>query len=167
MFRKKNSFEPLTRSERLQRDVERDNALKVESTDGIDCDICGNKKVIYYAKDGYEFCRECECMKKRRSIAHLKRSGMEQQILNMRFDNFIVSEPWQEQAKQQAQKYAANPQGWFYCGGQVGSGKTHLCTAICGELVNKCYEVRYMLWVDKSEELKAARGTPEFKPLIE
>lgn len=151
----------------MQRDVDRDNSRKVASADGVECDICGNKGVIYYAEDGYEFCRECECMKKRRSVAHLRLSGMERQVSEKTFDNFVVSEPWQKRAKEQAQSYADNPRGWFFCGGQVGCGKTHLCTAICGELLKKSLSVRYMLWRDESVKLKAAVNDSEYSSLLD
>ena len=166
MFRKRNLSSPLTPKERAQRDAERENMRKIEAADGIECDICGNKGLIYFA-DGDNLCsRDCECKKRRRSLKLLKQSGLEQLIVKMTFDSFVVSEPWQKQIKQQAQSYAADPQGWFYCGGQVGSGKTHLCTAICGELLKKCYSVRYMLWRDESVKLKAAVNSPEYQNMI-
>ena len=39
----------------------------------------------------------------------------------------------------------ADPKGWFVTTGRSGAGKTHLCTAICGELLHRGLPVRYML----------------------
>ena len=44
---------------------------------------------------------------------------------------------------------------WFIISGNSGTGKTHLCTAICGELIKAGKEVRYMLWRDEAPRLKA------------
>ena len=149
-----------------QRDAERENSRRVEANDGIECDICGNKGVIYFADGGNLSSRNCQCMKRRESLRLLKRSGLEKLIATMTFDSFTASETWQKLAKQEAQTYAAAPQGWFYCGGQVGSGKTHLCTAICGELLKQCYSVRYMMWRDDSVKLKAKVNSPEYQSTI-
>jgi chromosomal replication initiation ATPase DnaA len=52
----------------------------------------------------------------------------------MAFDKFIVTEQWQADAKQAAIDYSNNPDvNWFFAGGQNGSGKTHICTAIAGK----------------------------------
>jgi DNA replication protein DnaC len=45
---------------------------------------------------------------------------------------------------------------WFYIGGQPGSGKTHICTAMCGEFLKSGKSVRYMLWRDEVVPLRAA-----------
>ena len=42
---------------------------------------------------------------------------------------------------------------WFYIGGAVGSGKTHICTAICNELLKK-RAVTYMPWREEAVKLK-------------
>lgn len=44
---------------------------------------------------------------------------------------------------------------WLFLGGAVGSGKTHLCTAACRELLRAGRAVRYMLW---PEEVRALKG---------
>ncbi|MBQ2391281.1 MAG: ATP-binding protein, partial [Clostridia bacterium] len=45
---------------------------------------------------------------------------------------------------------------WFYFGGQVGCGKTHICTAIVGELLTKQNKpTLYMQWREDVTNLKA------------
>ena len=43
---------------------------------------------------------------------------------------------------------------WFYAGGQPGSGKTHICTAIAREALYR-YPLVYMMWENESKALKA------------
>ena len=58
--------------------------------------------------------------------------------------------------------YAKNPSGWFALCGQSGCGKTHLCTAICRELLLEGREVVYMLWRDEIGKIKQAARMSEF-----
>jgi DNA replication protein DnaC len=51
--------------------------------------------------------------------------------------------------------------------GQSGSGKSMICTAICGELLKK-HEVRFMSWLTESVKLKQNVNNPEiYEPLME
>ena len=56
----------------------------------------------------------------------------------------------------------------FFIGGQSGSGKSHLCTAIARELLYAGYEVRYSVWRDESVRLKAVIGDDkQYQSLID
>lgn len=44
---------------------------------------------------------------------------------------------------------------WFYIAGRAGSGKTHICTALCKALIEQGNAVKYMLWRDETTALKA------------
>jgi DNA replication protein DnaC len=44
---------------------------------------------------------------------------------------------------------------WFFTGGQVGCGKTHICTAVINELMKTNIGCRYMMWRDEAVTLKA------------
>ena len=46
-----------------------------------------------------------------------------------------------------------------------GTGKSHLCTGICGVLLESGHDVRYMLWRDVSRELKAVVNDTAFNEL--
>ena len=50
-----------------------------------------------------------------------------------------------------------------YIGGQPGSGKPHICTAIAGYYIKKRYDVKYMLWCEDSKRLKAVINEPEYQ----
>ena len=63
---------------------------------------------------------------------------------------------WQQNIKNKAIEYTRqDKKQWFYIGGQVGSGKTHLCTSIVNELMKQGFSARYMLWRDEIVKLKA------------
>lgn len=65
---------------------------------------------------------------------------------------------WQQKAMQTVKEWTAEVIGqkspWLFFGGAVGSGKTHLCTAACGELLSKGIAVYYMLWQEEARRLK-------------
>ena len=50
---------------------------------------------------------------------------------------------------------------WLFMGGQVGAGKTHLCTAVVGKFFSMGKAARYMLWRDESPVLKAVVNSAE------
>lgn len=127
--------------------------------DGYDCPVCHNKGVIMLvvAPSGRwsTATKDCKCMKTRKTIRQMQRSGLKNVIRDLTFSKFEATEPWQQTLKQAAMDYAANPTGWFYIGGQSGIGKSHLCTAICREFLLAGREVKYMLWRDEVTRLKA------------
>lgn len=92
----------------------------------------------------------------RRSLSLLERSGLEKLVRECRFEKFQTPDQWQRTALEAAKAYAADPDGrWFLASGTPGSGKTHLCVAICRALMLRGLETRYMLWADESKLLKA------------
>lgn len=84
----------------------------------------------------------------------LEKSGLVNAVKTKRFDNFIVKEPWQERMKSICEKYAENPEGWLFVSGISGCGKTHLCTAVAGKLIEKEIPVWYMLYRDEVDKMK-------------
>ena len=48
-----------------------------------------------------------------------------------------------------------------YIGGQVGAGKTHICTAIANRLLLQGKGVRYMIWTEEATKLKALKTDDE------
>ena len=120
-----------------------------------DCPECGNKELIAYRReDGRCALRDCTCRRIRRSIRLLKESGMESAVRGLTFDRFQAKDPWQEQMLEVCRRYAAEPKGWLVLCGQSGSGKTHLCSAVCRELLLKGMAVRYMTWRADATTLK-------------
>ncbi|MBE6978947.1 MAG: AAA family ATPase [Ruminococcaceae bacterium] len=123
---------------------------------GHDCPKCLNRGSIAFPRDdGTIFTKECSCMKIRRCVWEMERSGLKNVIRDKTFDAYIATEQWQQAIKAGAMAYADNPDGWLLFCGQSGSGKTHLCTAACRQRLLSGDEVRYMPWRDKVAELKA------------
>lgn len=138
---------------------------KLNEEDGYSCNECNNKgtiaKLVDNGNGSYSHCfADCKCMEARRSIMRMKRSGLKDIIKDYTFAKFIDSEPWQKSVKGAAMEYARNPDGWFFIGGQVGSGKSHLCTAICREFLLDGRQVLYMLWRDEIVKIKGAVNDP-------
>ena len=113
--------------------------------------------------------RECECMNKRRNLRLLEVSGLADLVKRYTFDAWETNEPWKRKLLQIAWAYAECPSGWFYLAGRPGTGKTHICTAICGKLMLKLgYTARYVLWRDFSVEAKSLVNDAEaYKALVE
>ena len=91
----------------------------------------------------------------------MRRSGLQHIIQDYTFAKFQATEPWQQKLKAAAQAYAQSLEGWFFFGGQSGSGKTHLCTAICRKALHQGRQVRYMLWRDDVSRIKAVANQGE------
>lgn len=145
-----------TSSNYQQRQIDALNAAKGTLT-GYDCPICKNKGVTYRLEDSYEMSHECKCMEIRRSVWNIEKSGLKSLMSKYTFDNFKAESQWQKDFKADAQRFVKDHQGkWFYAGGQVGAGKTHICTAIVSEFLNQGIAARYMLWRDEIVKIKAA-----------
>lgn len=112
---------------------------------------------------------ECSCMAKRRSMERIRKSGLGDMLERYTFSTYQTPHRWQRDAVEMAQRYLRDLSGrWFVAAGAVGSGKTHLCTALCGELLNAGMEVRYMLWRDQGGRIKAAvNDSAEYARLLD
>ena len=123
---------------------------------GYDCPLCLNRGYsMTVDENGNRVSKECSCMKQRRSLRYLRESGLERVLDSYTFEAWEAKEAWQKQFIAAARDYAEHPSGWFVAAGRPGTGKTHLCTAICGELLRKGMEVRYLLWRDFVTQAKA------------
>ena len=138
--------------------------------DGYNCDVCHNKEFIEKIdENGYTVRKYCRCHKMRETLRRARRSGLGNILTDFTFDKFIVSEDWQKQNKEKAQAFC-NDDGakWFFIGGQVGCGKTHLCTAVCGHYIKAGKDVLYMLWNEEAKKLKAlVTENTEYQRIIE
>lgn len=101
------------------------------------------------------FSRECECMKRRRSLRSIRKSGLGDMLSRYTFDNYETPDERRALIKETAERFVDSDTGWFFIAGHSGSGKTHICTAICSALMDKGNEVKYMLWRDENTALKS------------
>ena len=129
---------------------------------GYDCPICRNKGIVNYVEDGYIQSRDCECMAIRRDLYRVKASGLQNLLEEYTFDTFQAKELWQQNLLRGAQAFLRDHnRKWFFIGGQVGVGKTHLCTAIVAQFLKEGVGARYMLWKDETTRLKAVVNDSE------
>lgn len=123
---------------------------------GVDCARCGNTGRIIERGPGllelHVF--ECPCMKRRRSLRSLRKAGMEDMARRYTLDTYRADTAHRARVKEAALRFVDSPDGWFYIAGQSGSGKTHICTAISGALMERHSEIFFMPWRDDSTALK-------------
>lgn len=129
--------------------------------DGYNCDLCNNRgdTAFLTERNGmlYEVHTPCRCMEIRQSIWRMRQSGLESSIRKCTFERFTVRSEWQRKMLDTAKDYLKNgvPGGqWLFMGGAVGSGKTHICTAVARQLLYS-KPVYYMTWPSESTRLKS------------
>ncbi len=147
----------------LKKELSNLAAGTLNEQDGYDCPYCLNRGYFwdYEDKPPYkEFTVDCKCKKIRASIRRMKRSGLEPVLKRCTFDKYETPEQWQKIIKEKAQAFSQIvdelENKWFFMGGAVGGGKTHLCTAVSRDFLKQGKEVRYMLWVEEVAKLNAA-----------
>lgn len=105
-------------------------------------------------------------MAKRRSLRRIRNSGMSDMLSRYSFDSYETPDATRTCIKMVAERFCEADKGWFYISGKSGSGKTHICTAICARMIERGSEVYYMRWRDESRQLKALVNTEDVeKPL--
>lgn len=128
------------------------------------CPFCNGEGFIYTTDEaGYQFIRPCVCELARRQKNRLIRSGLTN-IEDYTLERFLDTEQWQHKIKELAIAYLQEPGSpWFFIGGQPGCGKTHICTAICLNLIEGGEAVRYEVWASMAGRLKTERNTEDFE----
>lgn len=106
--------------------------------------------------------RECECVELARNRKRLRDSGLEQLAGRCTFYSYEAKHQWQEVIKNKAQDYLKDYKGKsFFISGQSGSGKTHICTAICNEIIRQGGRLKYFQWVKDGSRLKQLVTDPD------
>ena len=125
--------------------------------DGYNCSHCKNKGFIARVdENGNEVHRPCKCSKVRETLRKARKSGLGNILSDYTFDKYKTENKWQNDLKNTALAFCKDDEAkWFFIGGQVGIGKTHLCTAIAGYYIKAGYDTQYMLWCEESKRLKA------------
>ena len=133
---------------------------RLNERDGYDCPLCMNRGYFQEVDDSagnlYTPVRPCRCMKVRESLARIAQSGFKRALETRTFESFIAEEDWQKQMLDTAKGYLEgwNGKSWLLLCGQPGCGKTHLCMAVCGELLKRGVAVEFALWRDEMTRLK-------------
>lgn len=127
-------------------------------------------------ENGNRFVQKCACRLAREAKDRLAASGLADSVKKQTFAAFETRTPTQARIKETAEKYLAallapgirdNPRRpWLYIGGNPGSGKTHICTAVCGELLRHNIGVKYMQWLNEARRLKAGINDDNFEDQV-
>lgn len=136
---------------------------------GYDCPECMNRGYFHRVDDqGRNYVEECRCMVIRRNRERIEKSGLSDLLTRYTLDTWQTVEPWQKKARDLVLRFLQAPQGWLLAAGRPGTGKTHLCTALCGELMEQGVETRYALWRDMSVQAKAVvNDEQEYQRLVD
>lgn len=128
---------------------------QVGTLTGYNCPICKNKGEIMVVRDGTKYYADCSCMAIRRSLENMRRCGLGDLLKVYTFENYKHTAQWQKEAFSAAWRFASDKNAAFFliCG-QSGAGKSHLCTAISGQLLKQGLDLYYMLWLDDSAKIK-------------
>lgn len=143
--------------------------LKPYGLDLLHCELCDDTgHIIERTGNGIEIAvRECSCMNRRRSLRALRQSGLEELIQIYTFKNYKTPDDITRSIKNGAMQFCKADPAWFYISGKPGSGKTHICTAICRNFIQNGERVKYMRWMDEVNAIKAmkAMNPPPFEYL--
>lgn len=159
------TLEPMSPDEWLQEQASALNS-RVGALKYIDCPKCLNRGEIAVVRGDRVVMQECSCMVKRRAMRRAAESGLSDMITRYTFKTFEPVDDWQRSALEMSRTYAENPKGWMIMTGSPGTGKTHLCTAVCGDLIKQGYDVRYFLWRTDAPVLKAFAGTVDYEEKV-
>lgn len=127
------------------------------------CKECGGTGWIDWRdQKGHLFAEYCSCYKRGRQVKALGDSGLAG-IDRYTLAKFETPQEWQQQLKRKAEDFILEPkQKWFFVGGQPGAGKTHICTAICIELINQGTRTKYEIWPSLAARLKTYRNEVDY-----
>ena len=132
------------------------------------CEKCNDTGWIKYISDGYEYVRECDCHKKQRVIDNAKNSGLGDLLNIYSFDSFRTDMGFQKTLYEKAKTFLSETDNkWFTVLGKTGCGKSHICTAICKEMIDRGYVVKFMSWIDDSRTLKANLYERDYGEIVE
>ena len=142
-------------TDQLRCEIFNETEGSMNKVDGINCKVCRNKGYIYVIKNNEIVTKECGCVKQRKIMRMIIDSGLKEDFEKLTLASYLGKEKWQKMVKDIAADYIKNHQSkWFVISGQVGSGKTHICTAISGELIKQGYEFKYFAYAREMPRLQ-------------
>ena len=95
-------------------------------------------------------------VKKGRSIKNFELSGLGNLIKNIRLMRMRRQSHGNRKSRKRRLLFTQNSgDSWFYAAGQSGSGKTHICTAICTRFISTGRLVKYKVWRNLFHELQS------------
>lgn len=131
----------------------------LHKTDGTGyfCRECKNKGYIAVKCEGLYAERDCKCMNIRKALNQVKWSGLGDIFGKCTFKSFTCTQQWQALMKDKAIEFLTSDSTCFFVGGKSGAGKSHICTAIVGQLLKRGLSLNYMQWLDVVDDLNNTR----------
>ena len=127
-----------------------------------DCEKCNNEGYLIEEHEGREVAVECGCMRRRETLMNIKNSNLQEAFKRYTFENYVTDTDWRNKIKDKAKAYLKNQVRGFYIGGQIGAGKTHICTAIAGRFVIAGYRVKHEQWRELTSYLRSNMNDDEY-----
>ena len=148
-----------------------DGVGHLNEKDGYDCQICHNTGLLYRRdENGVLLSWECECKKERAKIRAKQTNGAPQKSESQTFDTYKTDTDWRQNIKQSAMSFTQRcidgSLGWFFIGGQPGSGKTHLANAIQNALICAGKFAVCMSWEAQKKRLIALLNSDGYAPAV-
>lgn len=126
------------------------------------CQICRDTGMEVIPQiDKAPIMRACQCRRKEQLKEQWINAGFNIMSANKSFDNFKTNDIVSNKMRSLALEYVNNFEGVQFSSnnsvamlGQPGSGKTHICIAICFELIKKGFSPRYFPYREEIINLK-------------
>lgn len=132
---------------------------QVGNLKGYNCEKCRNKGFFYTVENDSIYAHVCECKSVRDDINRIKTSRLGASFEKCTFSSFQTPTALTKRMKELAEQFSTEAKErsgkWLFAGGQPGSGKTHICTAIMGELLRSGLNARYIIWNDEAVKIKS------------
>lgn len=130
------------------------------------CEKCKNKGLVaikvYRDNDFKIVLQKCDCVERLHAEQSKETSGLKDNFGKFTFENFDTSNEYARTVLEKAKENVPANE-WFFIGGQIGSGKTHICTAISEKLLMSATTVKFVSWRDLMSDLKNGfSGRPTF-----
>jgi len=131
------------------------------------CEVCQDSGFEVVIVDGRPMARYCACLPRRRTLYHLKKSGLEGVVERYRFDNFRTDEEFQRRMLELCRQFVGQDRRrMLYLSGCSGAGKTHLGFAVCEHFLSRGRGVVYRSYQQLMNEMKSALGTDTYEELL-
>ena len=124
-----------------------------------ECKLCGDTGwIVHYDEEGRSS-EKCRCKLAKEAERRIINSGLSNVMEAWTLDSFTTEHEHQRRMKETVTGFIsavkAGEKPWLFIGGAVGSGKSHLCTAACVDLLKYRHSVRYFQWLTDARQMKS------------
>lgn len=100
---------------------------------------------------------------KEENFKRIKNAGLEFLFEKCTLENFQISNKQQQNVLDMAKEYLINHNNnWLFIGGNVGSGKTHICSGLLAKFIEQGVNCKFMQWKDDGGQLKNVINSVEY-----